>query len=301
MAKYKKKKSSEITEGDQAPAKMATHVKTVDSTLKQPDQSDVNLDAVDSGDPKRPRKIASGSLNLQFAGDLVLVKNTVKPQSGLFKRYADLFEALANMDKDNRNLIYRFMTGLMLTSHAKKTQQVELKRKLFSLKNDLFVAMANERSLRRIFEFKYLVSKNFRVLSYCENCVQKNTAEIADRHKWKYCKSCQVDHNFYNLLSMEVKFPHGWARLFLSNDQIPKLKGFRLPRKILSGNLSEEAMFDRYHYNSRNLDAFDFDSVSKLYDRLLLQPLAIGAPPATMAPSFGAVRKAPKVPVVKPT
>lgn len=270
MAKYKKKKTSDASQ----------------STTQTPPATSISLPqmkappggASSKEESKRAKKMAAGSIKLQFAGDLVLVKNTQNPLTGLFKRYTDLFEALANMDKDHRNLIYRFMTGLMITSHAKKSQNTEAKRKLFEQKNELFVAMANERSLRRIFEFKYLVSKNFRVLSYCTDCTKRNTEESVDRHKWKYCKSCDVDHNFYNLLCMEVKFPQGWARLFLSNDQIPRLKGFKLPRKVKAGDLAEEAMFDRYHYNSRNLDAIELESVLSLYNKLQTQPLAIGVP-----------------------
>ncbi len=278
MAKYKKKKVGEIAT-TKAPAaaleltvapKKAIADSSVDTSQKAPED--------ETASERKARKMASGSIKLQFAGDLVLVRNTQKPLSGLFKRYADLFEALANMDKDHRNLVYRFMTALMLTSHAKKATHVETKRKLFEHKNDLYVAMANERSLRRIFEFKYLVSKNFRVISYCDTCAKKNAEAGLDRHKWKYCKACNVDHNFYNLLSMEVKFPNGWARLFLSNDQIPRLKGFRIPRKVKAGDLSEEAMFDRYHYNSRNLDAIEIDSVLTLNAKLATQPLAIEMP-----------------------
>lgn len=269
MAKYKKKKAGELV--GKTPS--STDVAANGAGPQSANTSTANAKA----DERKARKMASGSIKLQFAGDLVLVRNTQKPLSGLFKRYADLFEALANMDKDHRNLVYRFMTALMLTSHAKKAANQDTKRKLFEHKNDLFVAMANERTLRRIFEFKYLVSKNFRVISYCEDCVKKNTESGLDRHKWKYCKACNVDHNFYNLLSMEVKFPNGWARLFLSNDQIPRLKGFRLPRKVKAGDLAEEAMFDRYHYNSRNLDAIELDSVMTLYSKLGTQPLAIDA------------------------
>lgn len=282
MAKYKKKKTADapavLVDG---PASSATGKSVSAPPVEKPSEASL----------KRIKKMASGSIKLQFAGELVLVKNTQKPMSGLFKRYADLFEALANMDKDQRNLIYRFMTALMLTSHAKKAPDLALKRKLFNFKNELYIAMANERSLRRIFEFKYLVSKNFRVLSYCAECTAKNTAEGVDRHKWKYCKACNVDHDFYNLLAMEVKFPHGWARLFISNDQIPQLKGFKLPRKMKAGDLTEEAMFDRYHYNSRNLDAIELSSVETLHKKLVTQPLAIGVPQMAVAPVKPAPRK----------
>jgi hypothetical protein len=270
MAKYKKKKTSEsapaTTDSNQMPAKSDTPRLAATETIKTTAPS------------KRARKMASGSVKLQFAGDLILVKTSSKTNGGLFKRYTELFEALANIEKETRYIIYRFLTCLILTSHARKTTKVEEKRRLFEQKNDFFVAMANERSLRKLFEFKYLVSKNFRVLKYCESCIKKNTEDGNDKHKWKYCRACDVDHNFYNLLSMEIKFNGGLARLFLSNDQIPRLKGFKLPKKIAAGELSEEAIFDRYHYNSRNLDAIDPGNLMLLYEKLERQPLAISQP-----------------------
>jgi hypothetical protein len=266
MAKYKKKKPSTASPSDEAQS--SAIAKSPLATQKTPSSS------ADT-EEKRPKKLATGSVKLQFAGDLVLVKNTQRPMSGLFKRYAELFEALANMEKDQRNLIYRYMLALILTSHARKATKPEEKKKLFDLKNDLYINMANERSLRRIFEFKYLISKNFRVIKYCSPCETNNKTEDLPRHRWKYCKACQVDHDFYNLLSMEVRFSQGYARLFLSNDQIEKLKGFRIQRKAKAGTVDEEAKFDRYLYNSRNLDAIDLDSALKLLHKLESQPLAI--------------------------
>lgn len=224
---------------------------------------------------KKPKRLATGSLKLQFAGDVILVKNPEKALSGFFKRYAALFEALANMPKEQRGLVYKIMTGLMLTSHAKKSNDVEAKRKLFELKNLLYLRIANDRSLRRQVEFKYLSSKNFRVLNYCPSCAVANTALGVDRHKWKYCKKCEVDHNFYNLLSMEFRFAKGFARMFISNDQINRIEQFKLPPRIKSNILTEEAIVDQFHYNTRNLDAIDIDSILKLHGKLL-----IVAPPA---------------------
>jgi hypothetical protein len=264
VAKYKKKKAT----ADHIPAS-TTPSKVETATLSQ-------TKGVDSSD-KKPRRLASGSLKLQFAGDLILVKNSQKSLSGLFKRYAALFEALANMPKEQRGLVYKIMTGLMLTSHAKKATNAESRRGLFDMKNNLFVAIANDRFLRRQVEFKYLGSKNFRVLQYCDTC-QKTNAELGiDRHKWKYCKQCNVDHNFYNLLSMEIKFPQGFARMFISNDQIAKLEHFRLPRKIILDHYKEEAIIDQFHYNTRNLDAIELDSVIALHHKLLTAPAPLPA------------------------
>ena len=274
MAKYKKKKPT----NDQAGPEKATTGKAASGkssgTSKQasiPTAQGAASDSASSSDQK-PKRLASGSLKLQFAGDLILVKNSQKALGGLFKRYAALFETLANMPKDQRGLVYKVMTGLMLTSHAKKATTTEAKKNLFDLKNQLFLAVANDRALRRQVEFKYLVSKNFRVLSYCDACKKMNTEMGLDRHKWKYCKQCNVDHNFYNLLSLEMRFPQGFARMFISNDQITKLEHFKLPRRINADTLKEEAIIDQFHYNTRNLDAIDLDSIIALHGKLLAPP-----------------------------
>lgn len=259
MAKYKKKKSAPES------------VEPTQKTSSVPKTSPLQIPAPGASDDKKPKRLASGSLKLQFAGDLILVKNPQKTLSGLFKRYAALFEALANLPKEQRGLAYKIMTGLMLTSHAKKSLTSDDKRRLFEMKNQLFLSIANDRAVRRQVEFKYLVSKNFRVSHYCETC-QKTNAELGlDRHKWKYCKACDVDHNFYNLLSMEARFPQGFARIFISNDQIPKIEHFKMPKKIKADLLKEEAMIDQFHYNTRNLDAIDLESITKLHDKLLVK------------------------------
>ena len=271
VAKYKKKKpttdtvsAEKATTGKSTANKLQGHAKSA-ATPAEPSA------AVSSAE-KKPKRIASGSLKLQFAGDLILVKNSQKALGGLFKRYAALFETLANMPKEQRGLVYKVMTGLMLTSHAKKATTTDAKRNLFELKNQLFLAVANDRALRRQVEFKYLVSKNFRVLNYCETCKKMNAEMALDRHKWKYCKQCNVDHNFYNLLSMEIRFPQGFARMFISNDQISKLEHFKLPRRINADLLKEEAIIDQFHYNTRNLDAIDLDSIMALHGKLLQPP-----------------------------
>lgn len=260
MAKYKKKKSSDGESKDSL--KGSSSAKTAAGVTQSPVTTDT----------KKLKRVASGSLSLQFAGDLILVKNSPKSLGGLFKRYAALFETLANLPKEERGLAYKVFTGLMLTSHAKKAQAAETRRNLFELKNQLFLAIANDRGLRRKVEFKYLVSKNFRVVKYCDTCQKTNLEQALERHKWKYCKQCDVDHNFYNLLSMETRFPQGFARMFISNDQLTKIEHFKLPKRVAVDTLKEEAIIDQFHYNTRNLDAIDLDSVMALHAKLLAQP-----------------------------
>lgn len=218
---------------------------------------------------KFPKRFPPGTLKLQFAGSLVLVRNPVKELSNLARRFEVLFEALANMETPERILIYKMINGLMLTSIAKKTKDIEQKRKLFDLKNELYYNLANDRESRRKLAFMYLISKNFRILEFCPSCTTSNTEQNLKKHDWKFCKECKVDRNFFNVLSMHHKFNGGSATLFLSNDLLHKLHGIQLKKKGQLENISEEATYNRYHYNVQNMDSFDLQSVLDWNKKLL--------------------------------
>lgn len=218
---------------------------------------------------KAPKRLPQGLLKLQFAGELVLVRNPNRDLSGLFRRYEALFEAFANMERPERLLNYKFLNALMLTSHAKKAPSVEDKKRLFDMKNRIFLNVANDREARRKVAFKYLVSKNFRVTDFCAECVKRNTEAGLKRHNWKFCKSCKIDRNFYNVLSMHHKFKDGSSTLFISNDLIDQVKGLQVKKKGKLEEVTEEALFQRYHYNVRNLDAFDLKSVLEWHNKLM--------------------------------
>ncbi len=225
----------------------------------------------DNGDgtDKAAKRIPANSLKLQFAGELVLVKNPDRDLSGLFRRYEALLEAFANQERVERIINYRFVAALALTSHAKKAESVEEKKKLFDLKNALYMKLANTPETRRKLAFKYCVSKNFRVTEFCPDCTRRNEESGLKRHNWKFCKICKVDRNFYNVLSMHHKFNDGSATLFLSNDLIEQVKGLQIKKKGKLEDTKEEALFQRYHYNVRNLDAFDLKSVLDWQKRLM--------------------------------
>lgn len=223
----------------------------------------------DDADAKALKRIPSGSLKLQFAGELVLVRNPDRDLSGLFRRYEALLEAFANMEKIERLINYKFLAGLVLTSHAKKAATIEDKKQLFDMKNALYLKMANTPDTRRKLAFKYCVSKNFRVTEFCAECTKRNEEQEIKRHNWKFCKNCKVDRNFYNVLSMHHKFNSGSATLFLSNDLIEQVKGLQIKKKGKLEETKEEALFQRYHYNVRNLDAFDLKSVMDWHKRLM--------------------------------
>ena len=226
----------------------------------------------DAPEKRTPKRLPQNSLRLQFAGELVLVRNPDRDLSGLFRRYEALFEAFANMERPERLINYKFVNALMLTSHAKKSPTVEEKKRLFDMKNKIYVNLANDREVRRKLAFRYLVSKNFRVTDFCAECVKRNTEADIKRHNWKFCKSCKIDRNFYNVLSMHHKFKEGSATLFLSNDLVMEVKGLQIKKKGKLEEVKEEALFQRYHYNVRNLDAFDLKSVIDWHNKLVAAP-----------------------------
>jgi len=218
---------------------------------------------------KAPKRVPPGRLRLVFAGELVLVKNPDRDLAGLFRRYEALFEAFANMEKPERILNYKLLSALMLTSHAKKAAAQDEKKRLFDMKNRIYLHLANDRDARRKLAFMYLASKNFRVTDFCADCIAKNTEAALKRHNWKFCKSCKIDRNFYNVLSMHHKFKDGSATIFLSNDLVAEVKGLQVKKKGKLEDITEEALFQRYHYNVRNLDAFELKSVEDWVKRLM--------------------------------
>ena len=215
------------------------------------------------------KRIPQGGIQLQFAGGLIQARCRDGEFSGLFRRYSAIFEAFANMDRDERLVNYKFLNALMLTSYAKKALDQESKRELFNKKNELFFDIAENPEQRKKVEFKYLISKNFRVIKFCVNCTDKNEKEGVAKHDWKFCKNCKIDRNFYNLLSMQHHYSGGSASIFLSNDLIVKLpvKSFKHTGKV--EDLREEARFQNYCYSTKNLDAVDLPSVLEMHSRIL--------------------------------
>lgn len=212
------------------------------------------------------KKLPPNSVLLQTAGELLLARSPSRETTGLFKRYQILLESLANMERQERLLNYKFLLGLIFTSHAKKTKDAETRKMLFDHKNELYLNLSNHKESRRKLAFKYLVSKNFRVTKFCAKCETDNDKQNKPKHQWKFCKSCEVDRKFFNVLSIHHKFPSGSMTLFLSNDLVEKVENLRMPHKGKLSEFSEEARLDKYHYNVRNLDVFDLESVIKAKD-----------------------------------
>ena len=122
--------------------------------------------------------------------------------AGLFKRYESLFENCVGLSKQERMLQYKFILSLILTSYAKKTEDPDQRKEIFDLKNKVYLDICSGSDNRRFLSFRYLQSKNFRVIKFCDNCTKKNTEEKREKHSWKFCGDCTVDRNFYNVLCM---------------------------------------------------------------------------------------------------
>ena len=217
----------------------------------------------------KPKKIAPGSVRLQFAGDMVLAKRPDPSVSGLFQRFEHLFEFLANLNRTERIIVYKMLNALMLTSHARKAPVTALKQQLFELKNEVFLDLANSMSLRRYFKFSYLTSKQRLILEHCAACVAKNTEAGVEKFKWKSCRNCKSDPNFFNVLSMEHEFKDGIFRLFISHEHMEKVRDLKIVKKEKLAGIKEEGVFKKYHYNTQTLDAFDLDSVLRFHTKLL--------------------------------
>lgn len=218
---------------------------------------------------KKKKKIEPNSIKLQMAGDLLLGRFTDRELTSLYQRYENLLEKFANMDRDERVINYKFFVGLILTSHAKKAKDVETKKTLFDLKNEIYLNLANNKSYRKKLGFRYLTSKNFRVLEFCKKCEEKNEKENLQKHQWKFCMECKVDRKFYNVLSVHHKFDGGSATMYLSNDLLHKVENIRVTQKGKLEDFVEEARFHKYHYNIRNLDVFEQESVRSIQKKLL--------------------------------
>ncbi len=204
-----------------------------------------------------------------MAGDLLMARCTNREYSQVFRRYEAILERFANMERDERIINYKFFVALILTSHAKKLQNVQERKEIFDLKNQLYFNIANNKAYRRKLNFRYLVSKNFRVLEFCAACITKNTADGLERHKWKFCRNCNVDRKFYNVLQLSHNFDNGSMSLYLSNDLVHLVDGLKVAQKGKLDTAEEEGRLDKFHYNVKNLDIFGLESVKKVHARLL--------------------------------
>jgi len=219
--------------------------------------------------PTLPKRMPKDSIRLKFAGEIVLLETQRSDLGSLFHRYQLIFEYFANMPLSQRIINYKIMNGLILTSHAKKTTDLAERKNVFDLKNKIFLSLANDRKARKMLLFKHLTSKHFRVVEFCTECSATNSTSDKPRHTWKFCKKCQVDKSFYNVLSMHHRSDKGHGNIFISNDLIPEVAGLKVRHKGKTTDHSEEMIFDKYHYTIKNLDAISLESAVQMNEKLL--------------------------------
>lgn len=245
------------------------------------DSQEIVSSPVDRAIPQK--RIPVGTIKLALAGEIIVPRNPEIRYSGLFKRYQLLFESLANFEPDERRLAYRMMVALILTSYAKKTNSIEDRKNLYEMKNGLYLMIANDVRLRSKVRFRYLTSSHFRIIKACEKCAvsRENTPidETKPGHTRPiFCDECQVDRKFYNILLMRYAFPQGYINLFLSNDQIQAIHNLKIKDRGKLADFKEEARFEAYQYNVRNLDVFAPETISKIYQSFLNKPLKVERP-----------------------
>ena len=222
---------------------------------------------IEMSDLKPIKKIPADSLPLMFAGDIVMSKCPNKEWGGLFKRYGFILEHLANEDKTTRSIKYKIITALALGSHARHIEDTAEKKRMYDLKNDLFFSLANNKELESEFKIKYLVTNRFLVTKFCDQCEKNNSGKIAERWKWKHCKNCEVDRNFFNIYALNYRAKGFAACLFASNDQKDRFEKANFKKDKLD-KYAEEILIGNYTYNSKNLNAFELKGLLELNSKL---------------------------------
>ena len=205
-------------------------------------------------------KPVPASIRIDLFGDLL--KFSKKSQQALsFRKFDQLALCLAQKTREERILVYRIFCGLSLTAHARRTLEIKERKKIFDLKNKLFLSIANDPSLRRMINLRLGVSKRFKVLEYCPSCTEKNRAENIAPREWKFCQKCKIDRNFYNIISMQHRFDEGSAALFLGHEHINELYANKLIKKVPLNLIEEELSFSKYKFTPKTLISIELESL----------------------------------------
>ncbi len=207
-------------------------------------------------------------LDIMVAGDLVLVKNKDKNLQKRSLKYQELFELFANMEKAERLVNYTLTESLMLTGLARRTVNAEERKEIFDKKNQLLINLLNQPDLRRLCGLKYLKSKNFKVSKYCEVCEKSNLEQDIPKFRWKFCKDCVVDRNYYNVVSIHHRFPDGFFTTYLGQQALSQVKGVRFKTIDQLEKFEEEGRYKRYLYEPKIFSVFTGEAVQKLFKML---------------------------------
>lgn len=213
-------------------------------------------------------KPVPASIRIDLFGDLLkFSKKSQQPVS--FRKFDQFALFLANKSKDERILLYKIFCGLSLTAHARRTKDEVARKRIFDLKNQLFVSIANDPTARRLVNLRIGVSKRFKVVEYCSECTTKNTAEKLQARSWQFCQKCRIDRNYYNILSLYHKFEDGCGSMFLGYEHLEKVQFFRELKKIPLANIQEEIAFSKYKFNPKTLISVELESLSRCAQKLM--------------------------------
>jgi|GEM_PF-508189 len=218
---------------------------------------------------KAKRKLKPEAINANLFGDLMKFSKKSPDVLAPFRKYDTFALAMTEQPREERLMMYGFLMGLSLTAHARRIKDPTKRRFVFEQKNRIFLAVANNFALRKVLNFRLCQSKRFKVVKYCEDCVRKNTEAKLSPRQWKFCQKCEVDRDFYNVLSMFHKHAEGGASLFLGNELIEKIRGLRVLKRARFGQLDEEVTFRKYTFSPKNLVALDLATVMEAARKII--------------------------------
>lgn len=218
---------------------------------------------------KMKTKLPDGALKLELFGDLLKISK-VQPGSSLpVKKYEEFCIAMTERPKDERILLYKYLCGLALTAHARRTTQEAPRKVIYDVKNELFLSIVNNFANRKVLNFRLCVSPRFKVVEYCDACITANSAAQTPRREWSFCKKCKVDRGYYNVLSAFHRYDRGSAALFLGQELLGRVHPIREVKKTKLDKVKEELVYGRFHFSPANLQVLRLDSLLAVSEKLL--------------------------------
>jgi hypothetical protein len=236
-------------------------------------------------------KPVPASIKINLFGDLLKFSKS-SPATTSFRKFDHLAVTLAQKTREERLLIYKIFCGLSLTAHARRTPNAAERKKIFELKNKLFISIANDPVSRKMTNLRVGVSKRFKVIEYCSECKDKNTAAQIPPREWKFCQKCKIDRNYYNIVSLYHRFDEGSGSLFLGQELLEQIYAFRMIKKAPLSQMAEELSFSKYKYSPKTLISVELGSLMSCSEKLLELQNKLTAPvPAAKAEGPKPVRR----------
>jgi hypothetical protein len=222
-------------------------------------------------------KPVPASIKMNLFGDLLKFSKS-SPDTLSFRKFDHLAVTLAQKPREERILIYKIFCGLSLTAHARRTPDASERKKIFDLKNKLFISIANDPVARKMTNLRVGVSKRFKVIEYCADCKQKNAAAQTPQREWKFCQKCKIDRNYYNIISLYHRFEEGAGSLFLGQDLLEQIYSFKIIKKAPLHQMSEELSFSKYKYSPKTLISVELNSLKSCSEKLLVLQSKLNSP-----------------------